>query len=109
MWYVFSQYQGLGSSAMSQRYAIRSAAEAQAYLDHPVLGPRMTACAVALLDLKGRSAIEIFGSPDDMKLKSCATLFASVSPVGSVFQRLLDKYFQGESDQETLRLLANQA
>jgi uncharacterized protein (DUF1810 family) len=90
MWYIFPQFEGLGSSAMSQRYSIKSLGEAEAYLRHPVLGPRLIECAEAVLGVKGRSAVEIFGSPDDLKLRSCATLFASVSPTGSVFHRLLD-------------------
>ena len=105
MWYVFPQLEGLGSSPMSRHYAIRSRAEAEAYLQHPVLGPRLTACTEAVLALEGRSALEIFGSPDDLKLRSCATLFAAVSPAGSVFQRLLEKYFAGRADVETLNLL----
>jgi uncharacterized protein (DUF1810 family) len=104
MWYIFPQYEGLGSSAMSRRYAIRSRAEAEAYLMHPVLGPRLLECAEAAVGREGRSAYEIFGSPDDMKLRSCATLFACVSPPGSVFERLLEKYFGGERDAETLRI-----
>jgi uncharacterized protein (DUF1810 family) len=105
MWYVFPQIDGLGFSATSRRYAIKSLAEAKAYLAHPVLGPRLTECAEAALGVEGRSAHEIFGSPDDMKLRSCATLFACVAPAGSVFDRLLAKYFQGERDGKTLRLL----
>jgi uncharacterized protein (DUF1810 family) len=105
MWYVFPQYDGLGFSPTSRRYAIKSLAEARAYLGHPVLGPRLVECAEAALGVEGRSASEVFGSPDDMKLRSCATLFAYVSPAGSVFQRLLDKYFQGQPDAKTLRLL----
>ena len=105
MWYIFPQYDGLGSSAMSKRYAIKSVAEAEAYLRHPVLGPRLHECAELLLAIEGRSAFEVFGVPDDMKLRSCATLFASVSPAGSVFERLLDKYFDGERDERTIRLL----
>jgi len=105
MWYVFPQYDGLGSSATSKRFAIKSLEEARAYLRHPVLGPRLGECAQALLDLEGRSAFEILGSPDDLKLRSCATLFASVSAPGSVFERLLGKYFQGEPDERTLRLI----
>ena len=89
----------------SRRYAIKSVAEAKAYLAHPVLGPRLTECAEAALRLKAKSAHEVFGSPDEMKLRSCATLFACVSPPGSVFDRLLDKYFGGERDAKTLRLL----
>jgi uncharacterized protein (DUF1810 family) len=105
MWYIFPQHEGLGQSAMSRRYAIRSRAEAEAYLMHPVLGPRLLECAEAVVGVEGRSAVEIFWSPDDMKLRSCATLFAAVSPSGSVFERLLEKYFRGERDAETLRLL----
>lgn len=105
MWYIFPQFAGLGFSAMSQRYAIKSRAEAEAYLRHPVLGPRLVGCTEAALGVEGRSAVEIFGSPDDLKLKSCATLFARVAPQGSVFDRLLAKYFQGERDGQTLRLL----
>jgi uncharacterized protein (DUF1810 family) len=98
MWFIFPQFEGLGSSAMSRRYAIKSVAEAKAYLDHSVLGPRLMACTEALLSLEELSANQIFGFPDDRKLRSCATLFASVSPSGSVFHRLLDKYFQNKGD-----------
>jgi len=105
MWYIFPQFDGLGFSSTSKRYAIKSAAEAEAYLGHPVLGPRLRECAEAVLRVEGRSAFEIFGPPDDMKVRSCATLFAHVSPVGSVFDRLLDKYYQGERDSKSLRLL----
>jgi uncharacterized protein (DUF1810 family) len=105
MWFVFPQLAGLGMSATSQRYAIRDLAEAKAYLAHPVLGARLLDVAEAACDVEGRSAFEIFGSPDDLKLRSCATLFARVSPPGSVFHRLLDRYFGGEPDEKTLRLL----
>ena len=105
MWYIFPQIDGLGFSSTSRRYAIKSVAEAEAYLSHPVLGPRLVGCAEAVLSVEGRSALEIFGSPDEMKLRSCATLFASVAPAGSVFDRLIDKYFQGRRDDKTLRLL----
>ena len=107
MWYIFPQYAGLGSSAISQRYAIKSLEEAQAYLHHPVLGPRLVECADAALAIQDRSAVEVFGSPDDAKLRSSATLFAAVTPAGSVFSRLLDKYFAGERDDSTLQLLAS--
>ena len=106
MWFVFPQFDGLGFSPTSRRYAIRSLAEAKAYLAHPILGPRLTACAEAVLGVHGRTAADIFGSPDDMKLRSSATLFAQVSPDGSVFQRVLDQYFDGVPDGETLRLMA---
>jgi uncharacterized protein (DUF1810 family) len=105
MWYVFPQIAGLGVSETSQYFAIRNLAEAKAYLAHPILGPRLIECADALLALDGRTAREIFGSPDDLKLRSSATLFAHVSPAGSAFQRVLEKYFDGASDERTLRLL----
>jgi uncharacterized protein (DUF1810 family) len=106
MWYIFPQIDGLGSSSMAKRYAVKSIAEAEGYLRHPVLGPRLIACAEAALAVEGKSAHDVFGSPDDMKLRSSATLFARVSPPGSVFERILEKYFQGKGDDKTLRLLA---
>lgn len=105
MWYIFPQYAGLGFSATSRHYAIKTLAEAEAYLQHPILGARLIECADVVLQVKGRSAHEIFGSPDDLKLRSCATLFAQLSPAGSVFHRLLDRYFQGEPDAKTLEML----
>ncbi len=105
MWYIFPQFDGLGFSSMSQRYAIKSVAEAEAYLRHPILGPRLRECSESLLAISGFSAHDIFGSPDDMKLQSCATLFAQVSGPGSAFERVLDKYFEGEPDQRTLDLI----
>ena len=106
MWYVFPQLDGLGSSPPSKFYAIKSEDEARAYLEHPVLGPRLAECAQAILSIEGSSARAILGSPDDLKLKSCATLFAHVSPPGSVFEQLLDKFYAGERDAATLRLLS---
>ena len=108
IWYVFPQIDGLGFSSMSRRYAIKSVDEARAYLAHPVLGPRLVEICESALAVEGKSARDIFGSPDDMKLKSCATLFASVSPPGSVFERLLEKYFQGERDGKTLELIGSE-
>jgi uncharacterized protein (DUF1810 family) len=105
MWYIFPQFDGLGFSPTTRLYSIKSVAEAEAYLAHPVLGPRLLECAETVLRIKGRSAHEIFGSPDDAKLKSCATLFASVASEGSPFDRLLDRYFAGERDGKTLGLL----
>jgi uncharacterized protein (DUF1810 family) len=105
MWYIFPQIDGLGFSEMSRRYAIKGRAEAEAYLKHPVLGPRLVVICEAAFGIEGRSAHEIFGSPDDMKLKSCVTLFAAVSPPASVFERVLQKFFRGERDGQTLRLL----
>lgn len=105
MWYIFPQLDGLGFSPTARKYAIRDLDEARAYLDHPVLGPRLVACVETLLGLRERSAEAIFGFPDVWKLRSCATLFACVSPKGSVFERLLDQYYQGEQDDKTLNLL----
>jgi uncharacterized protein (DUF1810 family) len=108
MWYVFPQFHGLGSSPASRRFAIKSLAEAEAYLRHPVLGPRLLECCEAAASVEGRSALEVFGSPDDMKLRSCATLFAHVSPEEPVFGRVLDRYFGGERDRKTLRLIESE-
>jgi uncharacterized protein (DUF1810 family) len=105
MWYIFPQCAGLGLSSTSQRYSIGSLDEARAYLAHPILGPRLLECAEATLNVKGRSAHDIFGSPDDMKLRSSATLFALVSPDDSVFHQVLEKYFDGKRDQRTLDLV----
>lgn len=105
MWFVFPQIDGLGMSPMSRTYSIKSLGEARAYLEHPVLGPRLLECMHATLDVTGRTAYQIFDSPDDLKLHSCATLFALVSSRGSVFEHVLDKYFKGKPDEETLRLL----
>jgi uncharacterized protein (DUF1810 family) len=105
MWYIFPQFEGLGFSPTSQHYSIKSVDEARAYLDHPILGARLRECAEALVALTGRSAAEVFGYPDDLKLRSSATLFASVSPPGSVFHRLLEKYFPDGWDAKTLELL----
>jgi uncharacterized protein (DUF1810 family) len=107
MWYVFPQFAGLGSSPTSRRFAIKSMAEAEAYLRHPLLGPRLAECGEAVMDVNGRSAYGIFGSPDDAKLRSCATLFAQISDPGSVFERLLSKYFEGLPDQQTLDLIGS--
>ncbi|MBM4220419.1 MAG: DUF1810 domain-containing protein [Gammaproteobacteria bacterium] len=105
MWYVFPQFDGLGFSPTAQRYAIKSIAEAKAYLRHPLLGPRLVECCEAVVDVNGRSAYDIFGSPDDLKLRSCATLFARVSGPGSVFEKLLRKYFESMPDERTLQLV----
>jgi len=107
MWYVFPQLDGLGSSPITKLYSIKSEDEARAYLKHPTLGPRLLECAEAILSVDGKSAREILGSPDDLKLKSCATLFAHVSPPGSVFEQILKKFYSGEPDAATLRLLAS--
>ena len=109
MWYIFPQFEGLGSSSKSTQYAIKSIAEAEAFLRHPVLGPRLLESARATVGVEGRSAFELFGSQDDMKLRSCATLFACISPAGSVFEQLLDKYFGGERDDRTLGLMGRRS
>jgi len=105
MWFIFPQIDGLGHSPTTRYYAIKSIDEARKYLNHPILGSRLLECAEAVLAIKGRSATEIFGYPDDFKLKSSMTLFAFVSDPGSIFVRVLDKYFQGEHDIRTLQLL----
>lgn len=105
MWFIFPQIAGLGRSSTANFYSIQSLAEARAYLDHPVLGPRLSECCGALLALSGRPASQIFGFPDNLKLRSSVTLFAHVSPPGSVFSQVLDKYFDGEPDAKTLELI----
>ncbi len=105
IWYIFPQIDGLAFSSTSKYYAIRSLEEARAYLAHPVLGPRLLACAEALLEVRDRSAAEIFGFPDDVKVRSCATLFAQASAAPSIFDRILDRYYNGERDPRTLALL----
>ena len=103
IWFIFPQIAGLGRSAISERYAIQSEEEARAYLAHPLLGPRLIDCAEAVLGIQNRSATDIMGSPDDLKLRSCATLFAHVSPEKSVFHRILAKYYSSEPDRITLQ------
>jgi uncharacterized protein (DUF1810 family) len=105
MWFIFPQIDGLAFSSTSKRYSIKSIAEAKAFINHPLLGPRLLELMEAVFRVEGRAATDIFGSPDDLKLRSCATLFASVSPSNSVFERVLDKYFQGQRDGKTLHLL----
>lgn len=106
MWFVFPQIAGLGSSPTSHFYAIKSAAEARAYLAHPVLGDRLRECADAVLRLTAGTATDVFGSPDDLKFRSSATLFAAVSEPGSVFEHLIARYFRGEPDTKTVEFLA---
>lgn len=105
MWFAFPQVAGLGQSEMSRRYAIDSLAEARAYLDHPVLGPRLIECCQALLSHQGKSAQQILGDIDAVKLRSSMTLFARADPQAEVFQQVLDRYFDGEADAATERLL----
>jgi len=105
MWYIFPQLEGLGYSSMSQEYGISGLEEAQAYLDHPILGERLICISEAVLQIKGKSALDIFGSIDAMKLKSCATLFAHVPNSNPVFNQIISKYFAGIHDQATLNRL----
>lgn len=109
MWFVFPQYKGLGQSDMAVRYAVQSRAEALSYLAHPVLGSRIKECCALLMALEASSAHAVFGSPDDLKLRSCMTLFAEVAGAGSVFTSVLQKYFGGEKDSRTLELLGQGA
>ena len=105
MWFIFPQIAGLGRSETARRYAIASRAEARAYLDHPVLGPRLRECTRLVNRVEGRSVHQIFGAPDDLKFHSSMTLFATVAPDEGVFQEALAKYFGGALDQATVERL----
>jgi uncharacterized protein (DUF1810 family) len=105
MWFVFPQIAGLGQSPISRRYAISSLDEAKAYVAHPVLGRRLVECARILTGLRSRSAEEVFGGIDAVKLRSSMTLFARADPTNAAFQRVLDRFFDGEADRATERLL----
>ena len=109
MWFVFPQAIGLGTSHTAQHYAIRSTDEARAYLAHPILGHRLRECAETLLRVRGRSASEIFGYLDDLKLRSSMTLFASVAEGGSDFDAVLQRYFGGKPDPLTLGFIERDA
>ena len=105
MWFIFPQVAGLGLSAMAQRYAISGLAEARAYLDHPLLGPRLLECAGAVAATEGSTADRILGPVDAMKLRSSMTLFAAAGPQEAVFGAVLARYFDGEPDEATLARL----
>jgi uncharacterized protein (DUF1810 family) len=105
MWFIFPQIAGLGHSAMAQRYAIESLDEARTYLAHPLLGARLRECCQAVMDVEGKSAHAIFGTPDDLKFRSCLTLFAQAAPDEKLFRAALDKYFDGHEDELTCRKL----
>jgi len=105
MWFVFPQLKGLGFSETTQRFAISSLAEAEAYLAHPILGPRLIECTELVTAVDGRTVNEIFGYPDDLKFRSCITLFAQVTSENEVFMQALNKYFDGKFDPATLKLL----
>ncbi|MBB3319280.1 MULTISPECIES: DUF1810 domain-containing protein [unclassified Rhizobium] len=105
MWFIFPQMAGLGTSTMAEKYAIRSAEEATAYLADPVLGSRLQRCVDAILEIEGLSAHDMFGSPDDLKLRSSMTLFAAISDHGSPFHKVIEHLYDGEYDQRTIQLL----
>jgi uncharacterized protein (DUF1810 family) len=108
MWFVFPQIASLGQSATSRAYAIQSLDEARAYLAHPVLGVRYRECCQAVMNVQGKSAHDIFGTPDDLKFCSSLTLFAEAAPDEVLFYNLLEKYFDGDADEATLELLAHE-
>ena len=110
MWFVFPQLRGLGQSTTAHRYGITGLAEARAYLEHPLLGPRLRECARTLLDLDAArgTALDIFGGVDAMKLRSSLTLFSIAAGPGSDYERLIDKYCGGDRDELTVALLALQ-
>lgn len=105
MWFIFPQLKGLGNSPIARHYALESANEALAYWQHPVLGARLKECTQLVLAQRNTSALDIFGTPDDLKFKSCMTLFAKIAPEEPLFQQALDKFFSGKPDEATLKLL----
>jgi uncharacterized protein (DUF1810 family) len=105
IWFIFPQLAGLGSSEMAEKYAIRSADEAAAYLSDPILGSRLLRCVEVMLSIKDSSAHDILGSPDDMKFRSSLTLFSAVSDHGSVFHQAIDRFYEGEFDMRSVELL----
>jgi uncharacterized protein (DUF1810 family) len=105
MWYIFPQLRGLGTSPTARKYGISGLAEAKAFLEHPVLGPRLIEISHTALRNVTRTANEVFGTPDDMKLRSCATLFAQISDNDSVFHKLIERLFHDQLDERTLKLL----
>jgi uncharacterized protein (DUF1810 family) len=107
MWFVFPQLRGLGHSQFAWHFGLASADQARDYLAHALLGPRLRECVALVLTVPGRTAHEIFGSPDDLKLRSCLTLFREIDGADGVFGRALDQFFDGDPDPQTLRLLAD--
>ncbi|GAB3552584.1 DUF1810 domain-containing protein [Spirosoma fluminis] len=105
MWYIFPQIAGLGFSETSRFYAIQNLEEAELYLQHPLLRDRLVQIAEVLLTVEGETAYQIFGSPDDVKLNSCMTLFSLVENADPVFQNVIDTYFDGKRDEKTLKLV----
>ncbi|CAN1600870.1 DUF1810 domain-containing protein [Pseudomonas mediterranea] len=107
MWFIFPQLQGLGRTEMAARFAISGMAEAHAYLRHEVLGPRLEACVSTVLQHRDLSAGQLFGSPDDLKFRSCLTLFMTAQPESSLYPQALDQFYSGEPDAKTLLLLGD--
>jgi len=107
MWFVFPQLAGLGMSPTAQRFGIKGIGEAKAYLAHPLLGKRLEECMESAAAIEGLTAREAFGTPDDLKLRSSATLFAAAAPGGSVYEQVLKRFFGGEPDEKTLELLGD--
>lgn len=105
MWFIFPQIKGLGHTSLANRFAISSLKEADAYLKHSVLGPRLRECTHLVTEIAGRSIDQIFGSPDNLKFRSCMTLFAHATPDNEIFKDALQKYFRGEFDPLTLERL----
>lgn len=106
MWFIFPQIAGLGTSSMAEKYAIRSAEEASAYLSDPILGSRLLRCVEAILSINDRSAHDIMGAPDDLKLRSSMTLFAAVSDHGSPFHKAIERFYDGKFDERTISILS---
>ena len=107
MWFIFPQLDGLGNSPTTKRYSIKSVEEAKAYLDHPLLGKRLLECFAILVGVQNRTAEQIFGYPDYLKLQSCVTLFSIVDLLQEVFNQVLGKYYNNKKDQRTIDLLNN--
>lgn len=106
MWFIFPQLKGLGRSSTADYYGIADLPEASAYLQHPILGKHLIEISTALLSIEGKEAVEILGTPDDLKLCSSMTLFSHVENTNTIFQDVLDKYFEGKPDRQTLHLLS---
>jgi uncharacterized protein (DUF1810 family) len=107
MWYIFPQIAGLGFSETSKHYALKDVNEAQTFLNHPILGSRLIEICNELLKLPNKNATQIFGVPDDLKLRSCVTLFAALADTNPVFQQVLNKFFNGEADKITLKIIGH--
>ena len=105
MWYIFPQIHGLGKSSTSQYYGIKDLNEARAFINDPYLGGNLKKISMALLELEENNAVAIFGKPDDIKLKSCMTLFSCISEDGSIFHKVLEKYFDGRQCKRTVSII----